>query len=355
MYTVSTLSSRLGLVCEGEPDRLITGAATIRSAGTGDLVFFDGKSVEARDALVSTHAAAVVLSPQDAQLLAGTSVPRIVAPNPKLAFARALSILFPDTLSAQSEIHVTAVIADDVVLGECVKIGAHVVIGQGTTIGSHCVLEAGVVLGERVTLGEQVHLYPRVVVYDEVMLGNRVIIHAGAVIGADGFGYVPDERGQWVKLQQRGRVRIGDDVEIGANATVDRGALEDTVVGQGVKLDDLVMIAHNVTIGDHTVIAGCSVVGGSSHIGQHCLVGGRVAISDHVDITDHVILTGTAAVSHALREPGVYSSGMNVKPHREWRRNIVRFWQLEKWVQRLRFLEKRILTQAEVAAMEQED
>ncbi len=199
---------------------------------------------------------------------------------------------------------------------------------------------AGSVIGEDSRIGEYCRIYSRVTLYHGIRLGDRVIIHSGAVIGADGFGLAHDGQ-QWIKIPQIGRVIVGDDVEIGANTTIDRGALQDTVIGQGVKIDNLVQIGHNVKIGDHTAMAGCVGIAGSTEIGRHCMIGGSASISGHLEIANGVILTGTSVVGQSISEPGVYSSGIGVQKNSLWRRNTLRFHQLDDMAKRLRHLEKK--------------
>jgi len=208
-------------------------------------------------------------------------------------------------------------------IGAFVVIGAGASVGAGAAIGSHCVL------GEGVAVGAGTRLHPRVTIYPGCRLGARCIVHSGVVIGADGFGMARDS-GRWVKIPQVGRVRIGDDVEIGANTTVDRGALDDTVIGEGCKLDNQIQVGHNCVIGPHTVIAGCTGISGSVTIGRGCMIGGGVGITGHLSICDGVSLTGYTFVTKSIREPGTYSSGVPALPHAQWLRVAVHLRRLDE-------------------------
>ena len=194
-------------------------------------------------------------------------------------------------------------------------------------------------IADDVTIGSDCYCYPNVSLCCDVKLGNHVILHSGAVIGSDGFGLTNDH-GQWVKIPQLGTVIIGDYVEIGANSVIDRGALEDTVIEEGVKIDNLVQVAHNVRVGAHTVIAGCTAIAGSAHIGKHCVIGGGARINGHITIVDQVVITGMAMVIHSIDTPDVYSSGTGIQTNRQWRKSAVRFQQLDQLVKRLQYLER---------------
>jgi UDP-3-O-[3-hydroxymyristoyl] glucosamine N-acyltransferase len=213
-------------------------------------------------------------------------------------------------------------------------IEAGVCIGAGTYVGPGCFI------GQDSCIGQDSRLYANATVYAGVNIGARVILHSGAVIGADGFGFAP-EKGRFIKIAQLGGVMIGNDVEIGANTTIDRGALGDTVIEEGVKLDNQIQVAHNVRIGAHTVVAACAGISGSSKVGRHCMIGGGVGIAGHLTIADGVHLTGMTLVTHDIREAGVYSSGTAIEPNKSWRRNVARFRQLDQWVKRIRELERK--------------
>lgn len=262
----------------------------------------------------------------------------LVVKNPELAFAKALSF-FEKRPVIEAGIHPSVVMGKNCHIDSSASIAAGCVIGEEVRIGSHAIISANTVIGDRVEIGTDFYCYSQVSLYHDIVIGDRVILHSGAVIGADGFGLAND-RGRWIKIPQIGRVVLGNDVEVGANTTIDRGALEDTIIEDGVKIDNLVQIAHNVRIGANTVIAGCSGVAGSTDVGRHCMIGGGVCINDHITIADGVIITGMAMVLHSIDVPGIYSSGTGLQTNREWRKSAVRFQQLDKMAKRLQNLER---------------
>jgi UDP-3-O-[3-hydroxymyristoyl] glucosamine N-acyltransferase len=211
------------------------------------------------------------------------------------------------------------------------QVDAFAVIGPGATVGTGAHVGEHCVVGNNVTIGAGTRLHPRVTIYAECLVGERCVVHSGAVIGADGFGMARDA-GRWVKIPQVGRVRVGDDVEIGANTTIDRGALDDTVIGEGVKLDNQIQVGHNCVIGSHTVIAGCTGISGSVTIGRDCLIGGGVGIVGHLSICDGVTISGFTFVTKSITKPGTYSSGMPILPHAEWLRMAVQVRRLDQIV-----------------------
>jgi UDP-3-O-[3-hydroxymyristoyl] glucosamine N-acyltransferase len=314
--TLGEIVSRLGGRVCGDPETRIRQVGSLEGAGQGDITFLSaGKH---KTALAGTAASAVILSQEFEGL---TPLPRIVSEAPYLYFARVSQLLNP--LTAQPPgVHASAVL------------GKNVKLGQGVSIGAGCVV------GDEVTIGEGSCLYPRVVVYHGCTLGERVIVHSGAVIGADGFGLAPDEAGRWLKIPQIGAVRIGDDVEIGANTTIDRGALDDTLIGEGVKLDNQIQIGHNCRIGAHTAMAGCAAVAGSTHIGRHCTFGGAAMILGHLTIVDHVHVSACTVISSSIRKPGTYTGIYPSDEHASWAKNTALVRQLAKLAERVRSLEK---------------
>ncbi len=319
----------------GDPDAVISGIATLELAEQGELSFFTNRKYH--KFLTITQATVVILHPDDVD---NCPTNAILSDDPYLAYAKIATWLTQSEIE-QTQIASSAVIADDVVIGENVNIGAHVVIGTGSKIGHNVCLHAGCVVADNVTIGSESVLYSNVSIYSNVIIGEKAIIHSGAVIGSDGFG-IANEKGQWFKVPQLGRVIIGDKVEIGANTTIDRGAIEDTVIENGVKLDNLIQIAHNVLIGENTAIAGCVGIAGSSTIGKHCAIGGGSGILGHLSIADHVHITATSLVTKSINEPGVYSSGTPLQENAQWHKNFVRFKQLDKMARRLNALEKKI-------------
>jgi UDP-3-O-[3-hydroxymyristoyl] glucosamine N-acyltransferase len=293
--TLGEIVARLGGRVAGDPTTVVRQVASLESAGAGHISFFTGSRYRAQ--LAATRASAIVLGTESE---VETSLPRIVADNPYLYFAR-ISQLFNPTLRQPPGVHSSAVVAPSAKLGERVSIGA------------------GCVVGEGVTLGEDSCLYPRVVIYAGCTLGKRVIVHSGAVIGGDGFGFA-DDSGIWVKIPQVGSVRIGDDVEIGANTTIDRGAMDDTVIEDGVKLDNQIQIGHNTHIGAHTAIAGCVGIAGSAQIGRHCTFGGAAMVLGHLKIVDHVNISAGTFISRSILKPGTYTGIYPVDEHDNWAR-----------------------------------
>ncbi len=332
-HTLGELATFVGGRVIGDDHHEITGVATLERAQRGDLAFLANKKY--KKFLAVTQAGAVVLTEAD---VAQCPVNAVVVADPYVVYARIAALLHPPP-TPQWGVAATAIVADDVLLGEPVAVGPHVVIGKGCQIASHVSIGPGCVLGDQVVLGRGTVLEANVTLWHNTIVGDNTLIHSGAVIGADGFGIAYDG-GKWIKVPQLGRVRIGSDVEIGANTTVDRGALEDTEIGDGVKLDNLIQIGHNVCLGAHTVIAAHTAVAGSTHIGKHCAIGGCVGIVGHLEICDLVQITGGSVVTKSITEPGVYSSGTPLEINRDWHKNFVRFKQLEEMHKRLRRLEK---------------
>lgn len=334
-YRLGEIAEALGAELRGDPDIRISGLATLQAAGPGQISFLANPAYGKY--LVDTRASAVILSPAtagDAQ----TNV--LLLDNPYLGYAR-LSHWFDPAPVPAPGIHPTAVVDPSANIDATASIGPQVVIEAGVEIGAGVVVGAGSVIGARTRLGAGTQLRPRVTLAHDVVVGARCHILSGAVIGSDGFGFA-NEKGVWHRIAQLGRVVLGDDVEVGANATIDRGALDDTVIGNGVKLDNLIQIAHNVQIGDHSAMAAMVGIAGSTRIGHHCVFGGASGVAGHLDITDGVHLTGMTLVTGDIREPGVYSSGTSADTNRQWRKNAVRFRQLDVLARRVKELEKKI-------------
>lgn len=329
------LAEHTGSQLQGDGSLCILAVAAVEKAGAQDISFIrDGKH---RRYLETSQAGALILPADLALQYPGNC---LVNSNPYLAYAKIAGLLHP-VPRPEAGIHPSVVLGEGVTLGEGVSIGAHVSVGAGTVIGAGVIIGAGCVLGDGCHLGEHTRLYPNVTLGYNTRLGERCIIHSGAVLGADGFGFAPD-RGVWYKIPQVGNVVVGDDVEIGANTTIDRAALGSTVIGNGVKLDNLIQIGHNVQIGEHTAMAACTAVAGSVQIGKHCQIAGMCAIAGHLSIADHVVVTGTSMVSHSITQPGVYSSGTVAIENAVWRKNAARFNQLDKLARRLAELEKQL-------------
>jgi UDP-3-O-[3-hydroxymyristoyl] glucosamine N-acyltransferase len=296
--------------------------ATLDDAGPGEITFLANPRYRAK--LAETRAGAVILGPRDRD---ATAMARIVADNPYAYYARTVSLFHPPR-AVVAGLHASAVVDATAVVAASAEIGPFVVIGAGARVGERASIGAGCAVGEGASIGDDTRLYPRVTVYPGCAIGARCILHAGVVIGADGFGMAPDA-GVWVKIPQVGRAVLGDDVEVGANSTIDRGALGDTVVEDGVKIDNQVQVAHNCRIGAHTVIAGCTGISGSTVIGRHCMVGGGTGFVGHITIADGVTISGMTFVTKSIARAGVYSSGLPVMPHADWLRNAAHVRRLD--------------------------
>jgi UDP-3-O-[3-hydroxymyristoyl] glucosamine N-acyltransferase len=319
----------------GDAGFVVERANSLEQAGPRDIAFVAGAKHAAH--IATTRAGALVLGPSEAGGFAGNA---IVVSNPPLAFARICAHLHPEALSPPG-VHATAVVDASARVDPSAVLGAMSTVGAGATIAADVVLGPGCVIGRGVLIGARSRLGARVVVLDHCVIGRNCLLQPGAVIGADGFGFARDGA-RWVKQPQLGRVVIGDDVEIGANTTIDRGTFGDTLIGNGVKLDNLVHIAHNVRIGDNSAIAACVGIAGSTVIGQRCTIAGQAGIIDHVEIVDDVHITAATSVMGSLTEPGAYSSGLRAEPAAQWRRTLVRLNQLEELVQRVRQLEAKL-------------
>lgn len=302
-----------GKVCGGPPDLDVSGVASIAGAGGSDLVFAEDASI-LREAL-SSSAGAVIVSEKINATAGDSGKALLVATKPKLAFARAARLL--SGVEDEAAVHPTAIINSDVMRGRRISVGAYAVIESGAHLGDETVIGAGAVIGRGVMLGRGCRIYPRVVIYPGTELGDRVVVHAGAVLGSDGFGYVRDDAtGEYIQFPQQGRLVIEDDVEIGANTTIDRGALEETRIGRGVKIDNLVHIGHNVHVERNVVIAAQTGISGSSVIRTGAVVGGQVGIGDHADIGEGVILgSGSGVLTHKkLKGGGIVHWGRPARP-----------------------------------------
>ena len=333
--TLGELAAKFGCELHGAADHVITRVGTLSGAGADAITFLANPAY--RSQLGSTRAAAVILEERNR---ADCPVASLVHPRPYLIYARVASSLYPPP-APRPGVHTTAVVASGARVAPTAEIGANVVIGEGVTIGAGAVIGAGSVVGEGVSIGVSTRLGPRVVVFERVRIGARCILHPGAVVGADGFGFAPDG-GKWQKIPQVGSVVIGDDVEIGANTTIDRGAIEDTVIEDGVKLDNLVQIAHNVRLGAHTVIAAMAGVAGSTKVGQRCMIAGGVIIMNSLQICDDVMFTFGSTVTKSVDQPGKYSGQLPAEPASRWQKNVARFRQLDSLVDRVSAAERAV-------------
>lgn len=332
-YTLAELAEHAGARVEGDSGISVSSIATLNNATSGQISFLSNSKY--RSQLSETKASAVILHPNDQAHCPSAC---LVMDNPYAGFARIAQML-DDTPNAAEGIAENATIADSALLGNNVTVGPHSVIEEGVVLGDDVQIGAGCFIGKNAKVGKASKLWANVTIYHACEIGEQCLIQSGAVIGSDGFGYAPDA-GQWIKIPQMGRVIIGDKTEIGANTCIDRGALDDTIIGNGVIIDNLCQIAHNVLMGDHSALAGCSVIAGSVSIGKHCIIGGFVAINGHTEIADKVHITGYTMVTKSITEPGVYSSGMPAMTNREWRKNMVALRNLDSLKSRVKALEK---------------
>jgi UDP-3-O-[3-hydroxymyristoyl] glucosamine N-acyltransferase len=329
--TLGTLAKALSAQLHGDADIRIHAVATLADAGAGQISFLANRRY--RPQLDTTSASAVILSAEFAQDCPAAAV---VTDNPYLGYARAAALLNP-VVPVTGGLHPTAIVAAGAMVDKDAWIDAGAVIEDGARIGSRTAIGPGCVIGRDAVVGSDCRLQANVTLCHGVRLGTRVLIHPGVVIGGDGFG-IANDGGVWEKVPQLGAVEIGDDVEIGANTTIDRGALHDTFIARGVKIDNLVQIGHNVQVGEHTAIAACVAIGGSAKIGCRCTIAGAASLAGHLEIADDVHLTATSAVANSITAPGVYSSGMPVQENRAWRRNIVRLRHLDDMARQLKSL-----------------
>lgn len=333
MLTLGELADKLGAELVGDPALPVDGLGTIQSAGPTQLTFLANPRY--RGYLEKTRAAAVLLPESVREHAPGAA---LVVKDPYLAFARATAF-FDTAPQAASGVHPSATVAQSAQVAASASIGPNAVIEEGVRIGEGAVVMANTVVGAGTTVGEGCRLWPNVTIYHGVTLGPRTTIHANCVIGSDGFGFAFNGSG-WTKVHQVGGVRIGADVEIGAGTTVDRGAIDDTVIGNGAILDNQIQVAHNVVIGEHTALAGKVGIAGSSTIGANCLLGGAVGVSGHIEICDKVQILGMTLVSSSINKPGTYGSALPADEKGRYRRNVARFRNLDDLARRVRKLER---------------
>jgi len=331
-FRAGDLAERFDLTLRGDPARIVDSVGTLAGAGPGALSFLANPRY--RGQLAATSAGLVVMRERDADGHAGDV---LLADDPYVAFAR-IAALFDRAPAHEAGIHPSAVVHPDAKVDPGACIGPHASIGAGSRIAAGASIGPGCIIGEDCEVGAASTLVARVTLVRRVRLGRRVLVHPGAVLGADGFGLAFDRAAtepHWIKVPQLGGVQVGDDCEIGANTTIDRGAIEDTVLEHDVRLDNQIQIAHNVRVGAHTAMAGCVAVAGSTTIGRYCMIGGAAGIAGHLEICDRVVVTAMTLVTHSIREPGEYSSGTPLMDSRSWRRNAVRFKQLDALARRL--------------------
>ena len=326
--TLGQLAVRFGCELRGDPDVEVERAGTLEQAGPDALTFLANSRY--RRYLAGTRAGAVVLEPH---YVDECPVAALVAANPYAIYARIAAVLHPPPAVAPG-IDPSAVVDPTARIDALATVGALSVVEAGAAIGPRAVVGPGCIVQSGASVGADSRLIARVTICRDVRLGERCIVHPGVVIGGDGFGFAPD-RGTWLKVPQIGSVRVGDDVEIGANTTIDRGAIEDTVIEDGVKLDNQIQVGHNVRIGAHTALAACVGISGSVTIGRRCMIGGAVGIAGHLSICDDVVITGLSMVSSSVRKPGIYSSGIPIQEAALFRRNVARFRNLDRLMRNL--------------------
>lgn len=338
--TLKELAEKTQSTVQGDPNLVISGVGSLAQAQAGDISFLVSSKYRAH--LATTKASAVIVTPPVAQ---ACNLAALVCLDPKLVLAQVIELLYPyQTVDPHCD--KTAVIGEGCEIHPNTYIGPHCVIGNRVKIAADVIIQAGCYIGDDCEIGAGTVLYPRVTVYHGCQIGQYCNIHSGVVIGSDGFGFVKNKE-QWLKVGQIGGVKIGNHVEIGANTTIDRGAIEDTEIGDHVILDNLIQIAHNVKIGDGTAIAACTGIAGSTVIGKHCLIGGGTMIIGHIVITDYVNLVGCTNVGQSILKPGAYGSGITANEIKTWKKNLVRFHQLDNLAMRLIEIERKLKAQEE--------
>ena len=335
-FRLKQLAEQLGATLYGDGELIITGVASMKSAKQGQITFLSDKKFE--NNLSTCGATAVVITEDSLKYWNGAD---LVAKDPYLCYAKLAQILDTTPLPAE-DIADSAIIATTAQLGKNVSIGPNAVIESGAILGDNCCIGAGCFIGKDTVIGAGTKLWANISIYHNCVIGENCLIQSGTVIGADGFGYAND-KGKWIKIPQLGRVVIGNNVEIGASTTIDRGALDDTVIGNGVIIDNQCQIAHNDVIGDHTAVAGGVIMAGSLKIGRHCLIGGASVINGHMEICDQVTVTGMGMVMRPITEPGVYSSGIPLQQNKVWRKTASLVLHIDEMNKRLKALEKKQL------------
>jgi UDP-3-O-[3-hydroxymyristoyl] glucosamine N-acyltransferase len=327
-YTAEDLAQRFGLRLHGDATTQVSGVGTLARAGTSHLAFLANPKY--RSQLAQSEAAVVVMREDDA---AGYDRTALIARDPYAAFAK-ISALFEPRPVREPGVHASAAIDASASVDPTAHVGPFVSVGARSRVEAGAIVGPGCVIGEDCVVGAGTQLVARVTLVTRVRLGQRVIVHPGAVLGAAGFGLAM-ETGRWLNVPQLGGVTVGDDCEIGANTCIDRGAIDDTVLEEDVRLDNLIQIGHNVFVGAHTAIAGCAAVAGSARIGRYCLIGGAAGVVGHLEICDKVTVTAMSLVTSSIREPGEYSSGTPLMDNRSWRKNAARFKQLDALARRI--------------------
>lgn len=335
-YILADIAKKIGAVVQGDDQCEISSIATLAEAKAGQIAFLANSKYSAQ--LLNTNASAVIVTEAEATKCQTNA---LIMANPYMGYALVAQLL-DTTPKPANQIHPSAVIAEDVIIGEGVTIGANAVIEAGVTLSDGVSIGAGSFIGIAAQIGAGTRIWTNVSIYHGVAIGKNCLVQANTVIGSDGFGYA-NNKGDWVKIPQLGTVVIGDNVEIGASTTIDRGALGNTIIHNGVILDNQIQIAHNVVIGENTAMAACSVIAGSTEIGKNCVIAGLVGINGHINIADGCVFTGMTMVTKSLTASGVYSSGMPCQPNKEWHKSNARIRKLEALTKRLSAVEKELL------------
>jgi UDP-3-O-[3-hydroxymyristoyl] glucosamine N-acyltransferase len=333
-YTLAYIADTIGADWKGDADCAVESVASIQTAQQGQLCYVRDKKYE--HYIKDTKASVILMKSECADQYSGNV---ILSEQPELTFAR-IAALFKTPLECCAEIHSSAVIGEDCQIAKDVSVGAHCVIGDLVEIAEGTIIQPGTIIGNRVKIGVNCVLHARVTLYPDVVLGNKVVLHSGAVIGADGFGLTKDENGAWLNVPQLGSVVLHDNVEVGANTCIDRGAIENTVLERGVRLDNQIQVGHNVRIGEYTAIAACTGIAGSVTIGKHCIIAGAVGIAGHLKITDNVVIMGMSTVMSSITEPGYYASTPVLLQRSSWMKNSVLGRKLPDLFKRVKKLEK---------------
>lgn len=336
-HLLSSIVAQLGGTLVGQ-DIHIQSVKTLSDATANDISFLSNPKYKKQ--LETTNAGAIIVAPNIQGLPENKSY--IVAEDPYLYFAQVLHLLYPPKKST-GHIHPTAVIHRNAVVPDSCEVGAYAVIEENAQLGENCRILSGSVIGENCVLGDECVLYPSVVLYPKTVLGNRVMIHANSVIGADGFGNARTKDKTWYKIPQIGGVVIGDDTEIGANSNIDRGALGNTEIGSGCRIDNQVQIGHNCVIGNHTAIAACTGISGSTKIGNYCIIGGAAMFVGHIEIADHTVIGGGTAVTRSIDKPDFYATCYPIQTQKEWVKNAVHIRHLNELSRRVKELEKKLV------------
>ncbi len=338
-FTLEKLAKLTESRIQGNKDCILKGVASLSDAGLGDVSFVS--NIKYKKLLNSCDASAVILPPSLAKNYDGNA---LINEDPYLTFAKTVNFFYDKkTDDSLAKVHSSASIAKSANIASGVTVAANVVIDENVTLKSGVTIGAGSYIGENTFIESNVLLYSNVTIYSDTKIGENSTIHSGAVLGADGFGYAPQKDKSWYKILQVGNVVIGSDVEIGANTTIDRAALGSTTIGNGVKIDNQIQIGHNTKIGEHTAIAAGTLIAGSTTIGKYCQIAGAVAIAGHLNIVDNVIITGKSMVIKSIDKAGVYSSGIAADENKKWRRNAIRFSQLDEMSKTIKRLEAELI------------